>query len=95
MLVLVLGCVAGELLGKLTELLKTVDLHFLKEGTTKGDPELPFILNDNAAAEKCQLLTSINEGTEESSSILQLVLLKEFTKLKGGVPTAITALLMY
>ncbi len=94
-LVLVLGCIAGEVLGKLSELLKTVDLHFLREKGTKGDPDIPEVLNDEGKFIKCQLSISVNEGTEESFSIEQLWLLKEFTKLIKGVPTNITALLMY
>ncbi len=94
-LVLVLGCVAGELLGKLAELLKSIDVHFLRAKGTKGDPDIPEVLNEEGKFIKCELKTAINEGTEESSSIEQLALLKGFVKLVGGVPKEITALLMY
>jgi hypothetical protein len=90
-LVLVLGCVAGWVLST-DKLVKEFELHFQIEEKTKGDPDIPeFKKIGELKEEKCQLLTSVNEGAEESSAILQLVKLKGFKQ--GGV--SVEALLMY
>lgn len=78
-LVLVLGCVAGWVL-ETNKLVKVFDVHF--QQSTPGDPHIPTVLNENNEQIKCELLTSFNEGAEESSAE---VVLGEVEGFKKGV----------
>jgi hypothetical protein len=88
-LILVLGCIAGEVL-EANKLTKIVKIDFKIKGI--GDADINEVLNEAGAKIKCELTQGVNEPASEESSADETT--EEATGFKrNGV--AVEALMMY